>query len=149
LSALFDVYFKDKKCSPYPAGMQISLKDGKYFHADLSVVCDDARVEDCIHGAPDLVVEVLSPSTSKKDRRVKLPLYFENGAKEVWLVSVKERAVYVYSSPQEWEEYHVLSPWEVKGLLEDGTPELVRDWVESKLFPEFKPLLADIFARVR
>lgn len=52
-----------------------------------------------IEGAPDIAVEVLSPGTKGYDRRVKLPLYFEAGGREVWLVDVDSRTVTVYTSP--------------------------------------------------
>lgn len=49
-----------------------------------------------IHGPPDLVVEVLSPSTRSFDRRVKRKRYLESGVKEVWIVDLDARAVEVW-----------------------------------------------------
>jgi len=49
-----------------------------------------------VEGAPDLVVEVLSPTTWWKDRRVKLPLYTETGVRECWVVDLDEKAIEVY-----------------------------------------------------
>ena len=52
-------------------------------------------VEDYLHGAPDLVVEVLSPSTSRRDRTIKREFYERHGVKEYWLVDPYGRNVTV------------------------------------------------------
>ncbi len=49
-----------------------------------------------IEGAPDLVVEILSPRTWWRDRRVKMPLYEETGVQELWLIDPDVRAIEVY-----------------------------------------------------
>jgi len=54
---------------------------------DLIVVCDPSKVRDkFVRGAPDLVVEILSPSTSGKDQREKYRVYEESGVREYWIV---------------------------------------------------------------
>lgn len=54
---------------------------------DLIVVCDPAKVRDSfVRGAPDLVVEILSPSTSGKDQREKYRVYEEAGVREYWII---------------------------------------------------------------
>ncbi|MBN1242486.1 MAG: Uma2 family endonuclease [Spirochaetales bacterium] len=54
---------------------------------DLIVVCDPSKVRDkFVRGAPDLVVEILSPSTSGKDQREKFRVYEEAGVREYWIV---------------------------------------------------------------
>ncbi len=52
--------------------------------------------EDWIRGAPDLVVEILSPSTGSRDRGIKLKLYRRQGVGEYWIVDPDERAVEVW-----------------------------------------------------
>lgn len=52
--------------------------------------------EDWVRGAPDLVVEILSPSTAKKDRGVKLKLYRRQRVAEYWIVDPDERVVEVW-----------------------------------------------------
>jgi Uma2 family endonuclease len=130
--------------------MKVAFAGGKYVYPDLSVVCDESAVDDYqINGAPDLVVEVLSPSTVYKDKTVKLPLYFENGAKEVWLVSCEEKSVYVYTAVGEFFIYHLFTPGEAAQLWERQKAALVFDRVASKLFADFAPLLEDVFKGVR
>ena len=64
---------------------------------DLSVVCDPLKIDDagCL-GAPDLVVEILSPSTAFKDHGAKLSLYERHGVHEVWLVNPQRETILVY-----------------------------------------------------
>jgi Uma2 family endonuclease len=64
---------------------------------DLLVVCDPSKVrENGIWGAPDLVVEILSPSTSRKDLREKYDLYQRSGVREYWVVDPPGRWVQQY-----------------------------------------------------
>ncbi len=64
---------------------------------DLCVVCDESKLDaqGCI-GAPDLVVEVLSPGNARKEMREKFELYEEAGVREYWLVNPAERSVFRY-----------------------------------------------------
>ncbi len=56
-----------------------------------------------IHGAPDLLVENLSPSTRWHDRRIKLPLFAEAGVRETWLVDPEAHTISVFALPMEGE----------------------------------------------
>ena len=64
---------------------------------DICVVCDLSKLDDrgCC-GAPDLIVEILSPSTFKKDVTEKFALYEEHGVKEYWIVHPKDKAITVF-----------------------------------------------------
>ena len=64
---------------------------------DISVFCNTGLLDDRgAHGAPDLVVEILSPSTSYKDQTVKLALYERYKVKEYWIVNGDVPNVMVY-----------------------------------------------------
>lgn len=66
---------------------------------DICVVCDKAKLADprgCL-GAPDIVVEILSPSNSTKELKYKYEVYEESGVKEYWVVFPTERAMLVYT----------------------------------------------------
>jgi Uma2 family endonuclease len=64
---------------------------------DVVVVCDPAKVRrNGIHGAPDWVIEVLSPHTSPKDLREKPEVYETGGVKEYWIVDPGNRCVHIY-----------------------------------------------------
>jgi Uma2 family endonuclease len=64
---------------------------------DIVVVCDQNKVEElCIFGAPDLIVEILSPHTRKKDLQYKYEVYEEAGVREYWIVMPEERLLEVF-----------------------------------------------------
>jgi Uma2 family endonuclease len=65
---------------------------------DICVICDKSKIDakGCI-GAPDLIIEILSPGNSKKEMGIKFNLYEENCVKEYWIVDPTEHAVFVYS----------------------------------------------------
>ena len=93
---LFDSYLKGKKCKAI-FEMDVHLSEKDQFIPDVAIVCNpDIVKEDGIHGAPDLVVEVLSPSTAMKDRTVKLATYAKHGVKEYWLVDPRGKTIEVY-----------------------------------------------------
>ena len=99
-------FLEGKKCEVYPAPFAVRPfeKDGDspedvdtMVEPDISVVCDHSKLDKhgC-KGAPDLVVEVLSPSTQRHDRLVKLDLYQRAGVREYWIVSPEEKSVQVF-----------------------------------------------------
>ena len=92
----FERFLRGKNCEAFgEIDVHLSKKDN--FIPDAMIVCNpDIVKEDGIHGAPDLVVEVLSPSTALKDRTVKLFTYAKHGVKEYWLVDPLNRIVEVY-----------------------------------------------------
>lgn len=63
---------------------------------DLFVVCDKSKLNDrgC-NGAPDMVIEIMSPSTSKKDRTKKFNKYLQAGVREFWIVEPGDKTVSV------------------------------------------------------
>jgi len=64
---------------------------------DICVVCDPSKIDDygCL-GAPDMIIEILSPTTGKRDLNEKFLLYEESGVKEYWVVYPKDEAVHVF-----------------------------------------------------
>ena len=98
-------FLEGKKCRVYAAPFVVRLfeRDGEapedvdtMVEPDLSVVCDSDKLDNhgC-KGAPDLVVEILSPSTRRHDRLVKLDLYQRAGVREYWIVDPENKAVQV------------------------------------------------------
>jgi len=92
---------------------------------DISVICDKSKLDEkgC-RGAPDFIIEILSPSTSRKDRMIKFYTYERFGVKEYWLVSPDDRTVEVfilnknkkYSRPEFYSEEHIIQCKILDGL---------------------------------
>ena len=99
-------FLEGKKCRVYAAPFAVRLfeRDGEapedvdtMVEPDISVVCYSDKLDNhgC-KGAPDLVVEILSPSTRRHDRLVKLDLYQRAGVREYWIVDPENKAVQVF-----------------------------------------------------
>ena len=62
------------------------------------IICDRGKViRRCVYGAPDFVLEVLSPSTKKKDMVIKLRKYMNAGVREYWMIDPDQKKVIVLS----------------------------------------------------
>ncbi|MFY0674854.1 MAG: Uma2 family endonuclease [Bacteroidia bacterium] len=99
---------------------------------DVCVICDSAKIQEkgCI-GAPYLIIEIISPSTAKKDLNDKFDVYEEFGVKEYWVVFPGEKAINIYS-------------------LSDGQYELFKsyekdDILQSPLFNQLKFKVDEVF----
>ena len=114
-------YLEGKRCKVYPApfGVRLFEQDGArpedvdtMVDPDISVVCDSDKLDDhgC-KGAPDLIIEILSPSTQRHDRLVKLGLYQRAGVREYWTVNPEDKTVQVMLR----DDYGVLQLHEVYG----------------------------------
>lgn len=132
--SLIREHLRGKPCKPFMAPLDVVLDDINVVEPDVFVVCDPEKItEKNIKGAPDLVIEVLSPSNNIKDRRNKKWLYEGHGVKEFIIISPMEESA---------EHY-----WLVDGKY--GLPELF-NWDESfysKLFPELYFDLRVIFEK--
>ena len=95
-------YLKGKKCKVFPAPFGVRLfpekdkRDDTVFQPDIVVICDPTKLDDhgC-NGPPDLVIEILSPSTAKYDRIYKLRKYQKAGVREYWIVDPETKSVQV------------------------------------------------------
>ncbi len=80
-----------------PVDVQLDKDDKTMAQPDVFLVCDQSKnTGRCIYGAPDMVIEVTSPSTRKRDFGKKLGKYVDAGVREYWIVDVKNQKVIVY-----------------------------------------------------
>ena len=90
---------KNGNCKIYPAPFAVFLNedDRTYVEPDISVICDESKLDDrgC-NGAPDWVIEIVSPSSRKMDYFTKLFKYRMSGVKEYWIVDPDKNQVMVY-----------------------------------------------------
>ena len=91
---LLNVNLKSKVCTPFMPPTDVVLSEHDVVQPDVLVVCDKSKITvKNIQGAPNLVIEVLSPSTSLKDKREKKALYEKYGVKEYIIIDALERYV--------------------------------------------------------
>lgn len=106
LLVMFATYLKGKPCRVYSAPFDVrfvsdAAQSDNYVETvvqpDLLVVCDASKLDEkgC-KGVPDLVIEITSPATGKKDLTAKFDLYQRHGVKEYWIVHPAEQTVIVF-----------------------------------------------------
>lgn len=132
LGGYFYTAFKGKKCEVYTAPFDVRLpsKDKKgndtetVVQPDLCVICDPAKLDEhgC-NGAPDLIIEILSPGNSKREMKQKFQIYEEAGVLEYWIIDPSHESILV--NVLENGKYHTLNP-------------VVDDFVPSEKFPDLK-----------
>lgn len=146
LFTVFELFFSNHKCELFFAPIDVRLlnknkstNDNKIYtvvQPDLIVVCDEDKIDErgCL-GAPDLVVEILSPGNSNKEMNIKYELYEEAGVKEYWMIHPTERQLLIY-------------------VLENGKfigkkPIIESENAISYLFPKLKFPLKKLFVGVK
>lgn len=145
---IFRSYLKGKACKAFTDGVDVFLTDKDNVIPDAMIVCNkDIIKPDGIHGAPDLVVEVLSPSTAKNDRGYKKDLYEATGVKEYWIVDPTMRSIEAYLLSD--RRKYVLDGF--YGLFPDNPSITELERQESKkeipvsLYSDFRIPLEEIF----
>lgn len=102
LYGIISNYFVENNgfCKPYIAPFAVFLNedDKNYVEPDISVICDQSKLSDrgC-EGAPDWVIEIVSPSSQRMDYMIKLFKYQNAGVKEYWIVDPGKDRVMVYN----------------------------------------------------
>lgn len=146
---IFWSYLRGKKCEPFGDGEAVYLTEVEHFIPDFMVVCDPDKVKsNGVHGAPDLVVEVLSPGTTKNDRGRKMDVYGQCGVREYWIVIPNEKTVEQYIQDNGRLVLH-----DVYFIPPDYTPEKelaeIAKEFQCSLFDDLTIRLEDIFERVK
>lgn len=136
------MHLKGKSCYLFSAPFDVRLFNAKksafanrdiytVVQPDLCVVCDKNKLDEkgCL-GAPDLVIEILSPGNSKKEVDNKFDLYQESGVREYWIVQPLDQNIFIFA----------LSDSGIFVGLKPATEEL-----HSVIFPELSINLKEIF----
>jgi len=100
------IHLEKNECKVYsaPFDVRLPVKSKKHediitvVQPDICVVCDPEKLDDlgCV-GAPDLIMEILSPSNNKKELQNKYEVYEESGVKEYWIIHPYEKTLLVYT----------------------------------------------------
>lgn len=142
LTGLFYNFFKSHLCTLFVAPFDVRILDKTksttdkdiytVVQPDLCVICDENKIDDRgAFGAPDLVIEILSPGNSKKEMKYKYDLYQEAGVLEYWIVNPADRTILIF----------VLKDNQFIGMH----PLIEEDVIQSRLFPELDFKLETIF----
>ena len=130
-----------KPCDFFHAPFDVILpipsknQDTTVVQPDLCIICDQSKINDkgC-YGSPDLIIEILSPFNSKHDVDTKFNLYEEAGVQEYWIVQPSDKLVFLYYLKN--NKYIGIKPFTEGEIL------------ESKIFPDLKINVTDIFENV-
>jgi len=118
--------------------MDVVLDDNNTFQPDIFIILHEniSKIkENAIYGAPDFVVEIISPSSVINDRHKKKELYEKFGVKEYWIVDIKNETVEVFQNNN--FHFELFSYVYQKGkILSNLFPEL--DITIESIFPDFK-----------
>ena len=131
-------FFKDKKCKPFIApldvrisGERINKKVKNVVQPDLMVVCDKNKIDEKgICGAPDFIIEIMSPSNQVHDTVRKYQLYLKYGVREYWLISPMDKKIFTCvldNQRYDVEEYKI------------------EDEIKSKIFKDLALSLKEIY----
>ena len=97
----FRAFLENKPCKVYFAPFDVRLNadtlDDTVVQPDLIIVCDHSKLDDaCCKGVPDMVVEILSPSTSRYDKITKWSTYLKAGIREYWIIDPVTQSLAVH-----------------------------------------------------
>jgi len=150
---LFDRYLRGKSCTPFADGVDLYLSEENQYIPDGMVVCDPEKIRpNGVYGAPDLVVEILSPSTARYDRGQKKDAYEKYGVREYWIVDPANKMVEQYllcdGKLHLHEAYAILPDWMLETMKPEEREAVVTEF-SCSLFDDLTIRLEDVFARVR
>lgn len=133
-------YLRGKPCKAFPAPFDVRLprksKDDKdiltVVQPDLCIICDASKLDNkgCI-GAPDIVIEILSPGNNRKELKNKYEAYEEAGVKEYWLIHPGEQTFLKYTATDE--------------KFQSSRPLTTGDIVATPVLPGFALDLTELF----
>ena len=110
------------ECSVFPAPFAVFLNenDKNYVEPDISVICDKNKITDkgC-NGAPDWIIEIVSPSSKQMDYYKKLFKYRTAGVKEYWVADPERELVTVYNFEKDSMEEYSFDKYIPAGILEE------------------------------
>lgn len=147
---VFANFLDGKTCEAFGDGVDLYLTDKDRFIPDGMIVCHRNIIQkDGIHGTPDLVVEILSPSTARNDRKHKKDVYEAAGVREYWIVEPETKSVEVYllrDGKLELDEIYSIYPDYLLNKMTDDEKAAIITKFHCSLFPNLTISLDDIFS---
>ena len=124
LSGTIREYIRSHKgsCKVYAAPFAVYLDDttGTYVEPDISVICDPDKLDDqgC-NGAPDWIIEIVSPASKRMDYYTKLFKYRTAGVREYWIIDAVKNQIFVYNFEKGDAEQYALQDSVKAGIYEN------------------------------
>mgnify|MGYP002509433676 CR=1 FL=1 len=110
----------DCEACPSPFAVFLNVDHDIYVEPDISVICDkDKLTDEGCKGAPDWIIEVVSPSSRAMDYNKKLFKYRTAGVREYWIVDLKKQLIIVYNFEHDTFEEYSFSDKVKAGIYED------------------------------
>lgn len=143
-------YLKGKNCRAFTDTIDIYLDENNRVIPDLSVLCDKSKFTDRgYEGIPKLIVEVISPSSVKRDRFEKKALYERMGVGHYWLIDPRNKNIEIYNLMDglyiledvyaDYEEY------EIEKMSEEQKSSIVKEFTTAA-FEELTIDIKEVFA---
>ena len=141
-----DAYFRDKTCEAFYAPFDVKLfakkedtpdKINTVVQPDIVIVCDSEKLDRTgCRGAPDWIIEILSDSTGRRDRREKYGLYEKAGVREYWIVDPDMKVILAHNL--ENGKYHAPKAYAMT----------IKARVSPSIFPECVIDMTDVFENI-
>jgi len=149
---IFGNFLKGKKCRAFVDGEDVHFNEKDIAVPDVMIVCNrDIIKEDGIYGVPDLIVEILSKSTAKRDIGYKKDLYGKYGVKEYWIVSQAECSVQVYllkDGVYVFDNiYQIYEDWVLRKMDEEEKSEIIKEF-KTSLYDDLIINVEEVFENV-
>jgi Uma2 family endonuclease len=130
--------------------VDVHLTEKDIFVPDMMVVCEREKIKyDGVYGAPDLVVEVLSPSTAKRDKGYKKDVYEKCGVREYWLVEPVGKSIEVYllkDGDYVLDEVYTVYPEAHLESMSEEDRAAIPTKFKCSLYDDFEITLTDVFS---
>lgn len=135
---------KDSTCRPFLENLDLYISEDEWLVPDIMIVCNPKDIDkNKYKGVPKLVVETLSPSTSRRDRGIKMKKYQQIGVPEYWIINAVAKSIDIYYLTEgvfELADSHILDD---DPSSDDYNANVV---IALSQMPHVRMSLAEIFA---
>lgn len=143
-------YLKGKPCRVFTDTIDVYLDEENRVIPDVSVLCDRTKFTDRgYEGIPKLIVEVISPSSVKRDRFEKKELYERMGVPHYWLIDPKNKNIEIYNLVETKyvleDIYTDYDAYEIEKMSDEEKHQIITKF-KTAAFEELELSLAEIFA---
>lgn len=137
-------FLHEKPCKVFHAPFDVRLPMGNeadenvktVVQPDIVIICDEKKMDERgVRGAPDIAIEILSPSTASRDHILKRRLYERHGVKEYWVIDPTNRIMHVYRA-------------RAAGTFDGFEPLDDQAVLETPLLPGLSIRLAEVFPKL-